>query len=134
MGATRPRSAFLNSNQRLNMKQSYPKWLYHKTEAPKIVQSKEEHEKLGKGWEETPAAFDKKQDAKAEKPASVPTKDGSDAGSSENPPAPETEADQLNALTVKQLQDLLIERGKVKKKTELKGLDKAALIEMVGKA
>lgn len=47
---------------------NYPKWLYHASEAPKIVSTKDEHEALGKGWEETPAAFDKKQDEKTEKP------------------------------------------------------------------
>lgn len=32
----------------------YPKWLYHKTEASKIVQTKDEHEQAGKGWKEVP--------------------------------------------------------------------------------
>lgn len=46
---------------------NYPKWIYHKTEAPKIVNSEAEHEQAGKGWEETPAAFDQRSDEKAEK-------------------------------------------------------------------
>lgn len=45
---------------------SYPKWIYHKTEAPKVVNSKEGHDQAGKGWEEAPFAQDQEQ---------VPTKE-----------------------------------------------------------
>lgn len=45
----------------------YPKYLYHESKEPVVVNSKDEHEELGKGWEETPAAFNKKSDAKSEK-------------------------------------------------------------------
>jgi len=38
------------------MKIEYPKWLYHKTESPKIVQTKEEQDEAGKGWKEVPFA------------------------------------------------------------------------------
>jgi hypothetical protein len=37
---------------------TYPKWLYHKTEEAKIVQSAEEHKKLGPDWKESPAEFE----------------------------------------------------------------------------
>ena len=39
-------------------KVEYPKWLYHRTEKPVIVQDPDEAEALGAGWNETPAAFD----------------------------------------------------------------------------
>lgn len=38
----------------------YPKWVYHKTEPAFIVLSKDEHEKLAKGWAEAPFPIDKK--------------------------------------------------------------------------
>lgn len=34
---------------------SYPKWLYHQVENPKVVNNPDEHEALGAGWEESPA-------------------------------------------------------------------------------
>lgn len=40
----------------MNEKIEYPKFLYHKTKEPVIVQSKEEHEELGKSWHEKPVA------------------------------------------------------------------------------
>lgn len=33
---------------------NYPKWLYHATEKPVVVQNAEEHEALGEGWHESP--------------------------------------------------------------------------------
>lgn len=36
----------------------YPGFRYHRTEAPKIVNSLEEDQALGEGWEHSPAAFD----------------------------------------------------------------------------
>ena len=64
----------------MSKKIEYPKFVFHKTQGHKIVQTKEEHEALGKGWEETPAAFNKKQDEKEPQPtASAP--EGSDSGS-----------------------------------------------------
>jgi hypothetical protein len=36
----------------------FPKWVYHRELEPKLVQSKEHWESLGKGWEDTPAAFE----------------------------------------------------------------------------
>jgi len=35
----------------------YPSFRYHATEEPKIVNSPEEEKELGKGWEDSPAAF-----------------------------------------------------------------------------
>lgn len=37
---------------------SYPKFLYHRTEKPVVVNSKEEHAALGKEWKESPADFE----------------------------------------------------------------------------
>lgn len=56
----------------------YPKWIYHETLEPKIVFSKEEHE-AHTGWEETPAAFVKESNAKAQEPQTDQTQ------TSENP-------------------------------------------------
>lgn len=54
----------------------YPKWLYHKSEEPKVVKSKEEHEALGKGWEESPEAFaEKKAEASKADKDSKPDKE-----------------------------------------------------------
>lgn len=39
------------------MKIEYPKWLYHRTEEPRIVEDPDEHAALGPDWAETPAAF-----------------------------------------------------------------------------
>lgn len=49
---------------------AYPKWIFHKTEAAKIVQTKEEHEQAGEGWEEAPFAVGQESDAKAEESTS----------------------------------------------------------------
>lgn len=35
----------------------FPAWRYHRTEAPRIVQSPEQEAALGPGWADTPAAF-----------------------------------------------------------------------------
>lgn len=40
-----------------HMRHNYPKVLYHRTEEPRIVNSAEEHARIGAGWAETPAAF-----------------------------------------------------------------------------
>jgi hypothetical protein len=37
------------------MKIEYPKWIYHKDYAPKIVNSPEEFAASGSGWKESPA-------------------------------------------------------------------------------
>ena len=37
------------------MPEEYPKWLYHRTEKPCIVQDPDEHAALGEGWAETPS-------------------------------------------------------------------------------
>ena len=34
---------------------SYPKWLYHATKEPALVDNVEAHEALGAGWYESPA-------------------------------------------------------------------------------
>jgi hypothetical protein len=37
-----------------HMSTEYPKWLYHASEDPKIVNDPDEHEALGEGWRESP--------------------------------------------------------------------------------
>lgn len=96
----------------------YPKWIYHRTEAPKIVETKEEHEQAGKGWEETPAAFDKESDETSEKSAT---------GKEKNPDI--TQKD-FTKMTVAQLTEALIQNGVAEEK--LKGLKKDQLIAMLG--
>lgn len=67
----------------MSNKQVFPSWRYHKTEGAKIVHSKEEsdwHEK--KGWAETPAAFEPKEEKFEPKTSeSVSTESAPDDGS-----------------------------------------------------
>lgn len=37
---------------------SFPKWKYHKTEAPKLIHSEAEEMALGSSWKESPADFE----------------------------------------------------------------------------
>ena len=46
---------------------SYPKWKYHKTAEPKVVNSEDEEKALGNEWAESPTDF-------AEEPAEAPVK------------------------------------------------------------
>lgn len=50
------------------MSKIYPTWRYHKTEAAKIIETAEEDAALGKGWADTPAAFEDKSQVKAATP------------------------------------------------------------------
>lgn len=34
---------------------NYPKWLYHRTESPVLVNNPDEQEALGKSWKESPS-------------------------------------------------------------------------------
>lgn len=104
------------------MKLEYPKWLYHKTEPAKIVQNKEEHESLGKGWEETPAVFAKESDE-------TPEKSPADKGESEQGKAPIKEKD-FTKMSVKELKAYLLEKGVAEE--SLKKANKDELIVMVG--
>jgi hypothetical protein len=36
----------------------YPKWLYHRTNPPVIVNNPDDHKALGDGWAESPADLD----------------------------------------------------------------------------
>jgi hypothetical protein len=54
---------------------SYPKWIYHKTEQPKIVQTKEEHDSLKGDWKEVPFESVEKQVEAAEKPQTSETEE-----------------------------------------------------------
>lgn len=48
----------------------YPKYIFHKSEEAKIVNSKEEQDELGKGWQETPFETPEEQAPKAEESTS----------------------------------------------------------------
>lgn len=98
---------------------SYPKWLYHKNEAPKIVKTKEEHEALGEGWHETPIAID-------QEPNETPKEPTADQASSE-----ETEdSKQIGSMTVAELKAALISAGAPEE--DIKGLKKEELIAKLG--
>lgn len=99
----------------------YPKVIYKADGQTMTVNSKEEHDEAGKGWEETPAAFDKKSDEKAAKSPSDKTKTGKGSKLKE--------AD-LVAMTVAELKAYLSEEGKADE--ELKGLRKDELIALAG--
>lgn len=43
--------------------EQYPKWLYHKEKDPVIVADEKAHKELGKGWAESPAEFEAKEEA-----------------------------------------------------------------------
>ena len=98
----------------------YPKWIFHKTEAPKIVNNEVEHEQAGEGWEETPAAFDQKSDEASKESTSDKTKTTG---------AALTEAD-FTKMKVAELKEYLISKGV--EASELEGLKKDDLISMVG--
>nr|BFD63164.1 hypothetical protein BdHM001_18450 [Bdellovibrio sp. HM001] len=100
----------------------YPKWIYHKTQAPKIVNNEVEHEQAGEGWEETPAAFDKKSNEAPEAPTNG-------EGEGEQTKAPIQEKD-FTKMTKPQLIAYLVEKGV--DETELKKLNKDDLIAKVG--
>lgn len=102
---------------------SYPKWIYHKTQEPKIVTSEAEHAKAGNGWEETPAAFDKKSDEKTEKSAG-------DQAESEQIKAPIKEAD-FTKMKIADLKAYLFEKGIAEE--QFKDLKKDELIALIGK-
>lgn len=115
----------------------YPKYLYHKTEAPKIVQTKEEHEALGKGWEETPAAFDKKQTPQTSQPQAGSDETGDQIGSGDNTDsqdpaltAPIDLADFANKSKA-ELIEFLVSKGVPEKGLKAKKVDD--LISMIGK-
>jgi hypothetical protein len=56
--------------------QSYPKWLYHPTQAPRVVDDEAAHKALGSDWAESPADFaaEPKNGPKKEAPAPKPKK------------------------------------------------------------
>lgn len=47
-------------------KNQYPKWKYHATEKPVMVDSEEAEKALGKGWKDTPAGFSKEEKKEAD--------------------------------------------------------------------
>ena len=65
------------------MKVEYPKWIYHKTQDAKIVQTKEEHDEVGKGWQETPFEVSEKQDPKIEESSTSSNQEAESASATE---------------------------------------------------
>lgn len=100
----------------------YPKWIYSKDHEAKIVHSKEEHE-AHKGWEETPTAFDQKQDE-------TPLQSETDQASEKPSETSEVKTKDLVSMTVAQLKSALLEKGV--EAEELKGLKKDELIVKLG--
>jgi hypothetical protein len=100
---------------------SYPKWIYHKTEAAKIVNTEVEHEQAGEGWEETPAAFDEKSDETPAEP-----KGNQEPGNKE----PDIKEVDFTKMSVKELTEALVKNGVEEK--SLKGKKKDELIAMLG--
>jgi hypothetical protein len=45
----------------------YPKYLYHKTEGAMLLKCKEDEDALGKGWVDSPVAFEKEDKKEASK-------------------------------------------------------------------
>ena len=105
---------------------SYPKWLYHKTKAPIVVHTEVEHESFKDGWEETPAAFDKEQDASGSESTTSQDQETDSTGNEKK----ELIGLNLVAMKVAELRDILISKGKTKE--ELKGLQKDELIALIG--
>ncbi len=104
---------------------TYPKWLYHKTNQPKVVQSEEEHAGLGEGWEETPTAFDQEQAPQAEEPKADENQTGKIDESSSH--RGHVEGEPLEKMSVKELRSLAEKAGATK--AELKEFNtKAELI------
>lgn len=101
------------------MEECYPKWIYHKTLGEKVVNSKEDHDAQGPGWEETPAAFDQKSDEKAEKSPA----DKKEAGK-------ELETADFAEMTKAEIIEFLASKGVDEK--DLKKLSKDQLIAKVG--
>lgn len=102
------------------MKIEYPKWIYHRTEAPKIVQTKAEHDQAGEGWEEAPFAVDQKPDETTQESTPVETSKTNE----------EIKNTDLLAMTNAQLKAALIAKGVAEEK--VKNLKKDELIVMMG--
>lgn len=47
-------------------KVEFPKWKYHATEAPALVNTEEEEKALGEGWHNSPADITKEPEKKSE--------------------------------------------------------------------
>lgn len=66
------------------------RWVYHATEAPRLIERQEQEDTLGDGWADTPAAF----------------------VGSKPPPAPVTVGDpDLNTLGLAALREMAVKRG-----------------------
>jgi hypothetical protein len=58
------------------VKHEYPKFIYHKSHEPKVVQSKEQHEKHGDEWKESPALVEVEEIEEPKKRGRKPKADG----------------------------------------------------------
>lgn len=101
-------------------KQVFPAWRYHKTEGSKIIHSKDEsdwHEK--KGWAESPAEFEPKEEKFEPKVASdIPDEETTEPAASND--------------DMKLLMERAMEKGIPKK--QLKGKSKEEIEEMINGA
>lgn len=46
------------------MPENYPKWIYHKTQLPVVVDDPDEHAAKGEGWAEAPFADEEAKEVK----------------------------------------------------------------------
>lgn len=93
---------------------SYPKWLYHKTEAPKLLVSEEQELALGKGWEDTPAAF---------------TTTESESIAKESGHKGHEDGEPIEKMTKAELEAELLKKGA--DAASFKGMNKSELFEML---
>lgn len=84
--------------------------MYHKTQDAKLIQTKDEYATLGKDWQDTPAEFDKKSDAKTPEQAPVCDK-GGDTGSGDGGESKPITEENFIKMTIKELKEYLISRG-----------------------
>lgn len=112
---------------------SFPKYLYHKTEGAKLIESEEQEKALGKGWADSPAAFDAAPSAPGDDGnVSQGSEDGADGG---EPSVGEdqSDSDDESPKDQKEVKALLIEQllAAGKKKAQLKGKSIEQLQEML---
>lgn len=103
----------------------FPLWLYHKSEDPKLIQTQEEFDALGEGWEESPAAF-----GKESHPAQKVSKEAQAEAPKEESAPKAIESQDLTKKSIAELSAMLVEAGVLKE--SLKGLKKDELIAKLG--
>lgn len=111
----------------------YPKWKYHRTEAPKVVNDEQEEKDLGEGWEEAPieaeAAPSKEAgDDHGDDDTKTEIKDQNDDSQLIEVPAVVVD---LHHMKEDELIDMLIAKGSKLSKPKLRKKKKAELIKML---